>query len=81
MVSKSTLSAIINFTAGTTIPVVVDDVANMHAMEELSVQFMGGVSYSTVATGKSKPRTGIIVTSTKISLTQIGNKNNNACIY
>ncbi|XP_019860084.1 PREDICTED: uncharacterized protein LOC109588352 isoform X3 [Amphimedon queenslandica] len=61
--SKSTLSAIISCAAGTTIPIVVDDVSNSHAMEEIAVQFTGGATYMTVSAGATKPRTSIIATS------------------
>uniref|UniRef100_A0A1X7TLC2 DUF927 domain-containing protein n=1 Tax=Amphimedon queenslandica TaxID=400682 RepID=A0A1X7TLC2_AMPQE len=60
---KSSVSSIVNYTSKSTIPVVVDDVCSQHSMEELAVQFSGGASHSTISSGNTAPRAGIIVTS------------------
>lgn len=60
--SKSTVSSIMAQSSTTTIPIVVDDIASAHTMEELAVQLTSGASHSTLRSGTSTPITSIITT-------------------
>lgn len=62
---RSTVSSIVNQSSTSTIPIVVDDIASPHAMEEMAVQFSGGASHSTIASGSATPRSGIMVTANR----------------
>ena len=60
--AKSTVSSIVTQSSTTTIPIVVDDVASPHTMEELAVQLTSGASHSTLKSGTNTPKTSIITT-------------------
>ena len=50
-------------TAGTTIPLEIDDIHSAKKAESITVQFFNGFSHNTCLSGELKPQTSVIITS------------------
>ncbi len=56
-------AAIINWAAGTTIPIGIDDIRSTKKAETVAVQVFNGFAHNTCTNGQQKPSTSVIITS------------------